>query len=37
MMYHLTQANQVPKDKGLRHFLRPLTGKEDLVTLEGAA
>ena len=37
MMYQLTQANQVPKDKGLRHFLRPLTGKEDLVTLEGAA
>ena len=37
MMYQLTQANQLPKDKGLRSFLRPLTGKEDLVTLEGAA
>ncbi|KAL9128895.1 MAG: hypothetical protein Q9217_002517 [Psora testacea] len=37
MMYQLTQANQIPKDKGLRHFLRPLTGEEDLVTLEGAA
>ena len=37
MMYQLTQANQIPKDKGLRHFLKPLTGKEDLVTLEGAA
>ena len=36
-MYQLTQANQIPKDKGLRHFLKPLTGKEDLVTLEGAA
>ena len=37
MMYQLTQANQIPKDKGLRHFLQPLTGKEDLVTSEGAA
>ena len=37
MMYQLTQANQIPKDKGLRHFLKPLTGKADLVTLEGAA
>lgn len=37
MMYQLTQANQIPKDKGLRHFLKPLTGEEDLVTLEGAA
>ncbi len=36
MMYQLTQANQIPKDKGVRHFLQPLTGKEDLVTLEGA-
>lgn len=36
-MYQLTQANQIPKDKGLRHFLQPLTGKEDLVTLEGAS
>ena len=37
LMYQLTQANQIPKDKGLRHFLKPLTGKEDMVTLEGAA
>lgn len=37
MIYQLTQANQIPKDKGVRHFLEPLTGKEDLVTLEGAA
>lgn len=37
MMYQLTQVNQIPKDKGLRHFLKPLTGAEDLVTLEGAA
>jgi cytochrome P450 len=37
MMFQLTQANQIPKDKGLRRFLEPLTGKEDLVTLEGAA
>lgn len=36
MMYQLTQANQIPKDKGLRRFLEPLTGKEDLVTLEGS-
>ena len=35
MMFQLTQANQIPKDKGLRHFLRPLTGEADLVTLEG--
>lgn len=27
---------QVPKDPGLRTFLKPLTGKEDLVTMEGA-
>lgn len=37
LIYELTQANQIPKDKGLRRFLQPLTGKEDLVTLEGAA
>jgi sterigmatocystin biosynthesis cytochrome P450 monooxygenase len=37
MMYQLTQANQIPKDKGLRPFLEPLMGKEDLLTLEGAA
>jgi cytochrome P450 len=35
MMYQLTQANQIPKDPGLRTFLAPLTGKEDLVTMEG--
>ena len=37
MMYQLAQANQIPKDKGLRRFLKPLTGDEDLVTLEGDA
>jgi sterigmatocystin biosynthesis cytochrome P450 monooxygenase len=36
MMYQLTQANQIPKDKGLHHFVEPLTGKEDLMTVEGA-
>ncbi|KAF7886789.1 uncharacterized protein EAF02_003436 [Botrytis sinoallii] len=35
MMYQLTQANQIPKDKGIRAFLKPLTGESDLVTLEG--
>lgn len=35
MMYQLTQANQIPKHSGLRTFLAPLTGKEDLVTMEG--
>lgn len=35
MMYQLTQANQIPKDKGIRNFLRPLTSEKDLVTLEG--
>ncbi|APA13955.1 hypothetical protein SS1G_11247 [Sclerotinia sclerotiorum 1980 UF-70] len=37
MMYQLTQANQIPKDKGIRTFLKPLTGESDLVTLEGDA
>lgn len=35
MMYQLTQATQVPKYRGLRTFIKPLTGKEDLVTMEG--
>ncbi|TGO52386.1 hypothetical protein BCON_0142g00120 [Botryotinia convoluta] len=35
MMYQLTQASQIPKDKGIRAFLKPLTGESDLVTLEG--
>ncbi|KAF7917420.1 uncharacterized protein EAE98_010183 [Botrytis deweyae] len=35
MLYQLTQANQIPKDKGIRAFLKPLTGESDLVTLEG--
>ncbi|KAJ8064075.1 hypothetical protein OCU04_007911 [Sclerotinia nivalis] len=35
MMYQLTQANQIPKDKGIRAFPKPLTGESDLVTLEG--
>jgi cytochrome P450 len=37
MMYQLTQENQIPKDKGVRKFLEPLTGKSDLVTLEDDA
>ena len=36
-MRQLTQATQIPKDPSLRQFLKPLTGKEDLVTLEGSA
>ena len=36
VMYQLTQAHQIPKFKGLRHFLRPITEEENLVTLEGA-
>lgn len=35
MIYQMTQATQIPKAKNLRSFLQPLTGKEDLVTLEG--
>ncbi|MCJ1282012.1 hypothetical protein MMC26_001335 [Xylographa opegraphella] len=35
MMYQFTQDRNLPKDKGMRHFLRPLTGEQDLVTLEG--
>ncbi|KAM0191812.1 hypothetical protein ACHAPC_002124 [Botrytis cinerea] len=35
MMYQLTQANQIPKDKSIRAFLKPLTGESDLATLEG--
>ncbi|KAF2726486.1 cytochrome P450 [Polyplosphaeria fusca] len=37
MMHQLTQqGKEVAKDPGLRTFLQPLTGKEDLVTMEGA-
>jgi hypothetical protein len=35
MSYQLTQAIQLPKYSGLRTFIAPLTGKEDLVTMEG--
>ncbi|PSN69360.1 cytochrome P450 [Corynespora cassiicola Philippines] len=35
MMYQLTQANQLPKDASMRKFLEPLTGKEDLATMNG--
>ncbi|MCJ1245230.1 hypothetical protein MMC30_002433 [Trapelia coarctata] len=35
MMYQFTQDRYLPKDAGMRHFLKPLTGKYDLVTLEG--
>ena len=36
MMYQLTQASQIPKDKGIRHFLQPQITKEGMVALEGA-
>jgi cytochrome P450 len=35
MIYQLMQENQIPKDKGMYRFLELLTGKSDLVTLEG--
>lgn len=35
MSYQLTQANSLPKHEGLRHFVRPIAGKDALVTLEG--
>ena len=35
LMYQLTRANNIPKDPGLRTFLEPVTGEEDLVTMEG--
>lgn len=35
-MRQMTQENPLlPKHKGQRHFLRPLSGKHDLVTMEG--
>src|SRR5687767_13561936 len=37
LMYQLTQANQLPKDPGLQKFLKPLAGKQNLVTMEGPA
>lgn len=35
--YQLTQANQLPKDPGLQNFLKPLAGRQNLVTMEGPA
>lgn len=35
LMYQLTQANQLPKGPGLQPFLKPLAGKQNLVTMEG--
>lgn len=37
MVYQMTQKIQIPKAKTLRSFLQHLTGREDLVTLEGNA
>ena len=36
-MYQLTQAKQIPKDRGFRQFLQPIAGDEGLAVLEGAA
>lgn len=33
--YQITQEHSLPKFPALRHFLRPLTGEYDLVTMEG--
>lgn len=30
-----TQERSLPKHEGMRHFLQPLTGEHDLVTMEG--
>lgn len=35
LLYQLTQANQLPKDPGLQTFLKPLAGRQNLVTMEG--
>lgn len=35
MVYQMTKAVQLLKARTLRTFLQPLTGREDLVTLEG--
>ncbi|PGH13918.1 hypothetical protein AJ79_03333 [Helicocarpus griseus UAMH5409] len=35
MSAQFTQQKSFPKFKGLRQFLKPLTGKQDLVTMEG--
>ena len=37
LLYQLTQANQLPKDTGLQTFLKPLAGRQNLVTMEGPA
>jgi hypothetical protein len=36
MVAQFTQANQLPKDPGLTRFLKPIAGKQNLVTMEGA-
>lgn len=35
LISQFTQANQLPKDTGLQVFLKPLAGKQNLVTMEG--
>ena len=35
LVSQFTQDNSLPKYEGVRHFLKPLTGKKDLVTMEG--
>lgn len=35
LVSQFTQDNSLPKYKGVRKFLKPLTGKKDLVTMEG--
>lgn len=37
LIYQLTQANQLPKDPGVTTFMKPLAGKQNLVTMEGPA
>ena len=37
MLRQLEQERPLPKHETLRCFLRPLTGEEDMVTLEGAS
>lgn len=35
LAYQFTQDKSLPKYEGVRQFLKPLTGKKDLVTMEG--
>ena len=36
LLSQLTQINQLPKDPGLQTFLKPLAGRQNLVTMEGS-